>query len=126
MADRNAAARREPPGPAPQLLTPREVAKALKCSEWWVKEQARRRRIPFTWIGGSYRFTVEHLEEIVRVFEHHPTPAPGQEAPAERHTRRSRSTGPLRVLSAAAPASHRLKARPPRRASSSPPAAAED
>jgi integrase len=48
---------------------PAEVAKMLRCSEWWVKEQARRRRIPFCWIGGSYLFTEEHVASIVRLFE---------------------------------------------------------
>jgi hypothetical protein len=51
------------------LYLPRDVARILKCSEWWVKEQARKRRIPFCWIGGGYRFTPDHLAEIVRVFE---------------------------------------------------------
>ncbi|WP_433082730.1 helix-turn-helix domain-containing protein [Dactylosporangium sp. CA-052675] len=54
------------------LHRPAEVAKILDCSEWWVKEQARRRRIPFAWIGGSYRFTDEHLAEIIRIFEVRP------------------------------------------------------
>ncbi|WP_342664511.1 helix-turn-helix domain-containing protein [Longispora albida] len=61
------------------LYSPAEVAKALRCSEWWVKEQARKRRIPFTWLGGSYQFTEEHVVEIIRVFEKTPasmTPAP--------------------------------------------------
>ena len=49
----------------------------LRCSEWWVKEQARRRRIPFCWIGGSYLFTEEHVAAIVRLFEVPPSdPAP--------------------------------------------------
>jgi hypothetical protein len=48
---------------------PRDVARILKCSEWWVKEQARKRRIPFCWIGGGYRFTPDHLGEIVRLCE---------------------------------------------------------
>lgn len=38
-----------------------DVAERLHCSVWWVKEQARRRRIPYCWIGGSYRFTDEHI-----------------------------------------------------------------
>jgi hypothetical protein len=54
----------------PILYLPREVARLLKCSEWWVKEQARRRRVPFCWIAGGYRFTPEHVAEIVRLFEH--------------------------------------------------------
>jgi hypothetical protein len=48
---------------------PRDVARILKCSEWWVKEQARKRRIPFCWIGGGYRFTPGHLVEIIRLCE---------------------------------------------------------
>src|SRR3954464_10623409 len=52
---------------------PAEVAAMLRCSEWWVKEQARNRRIPYSWIGGSYLFTQEHIAEIVRVFEVRPT-----------------------------------------------------
>jgi hypothetical protein len=54
---------------------PAEVAAMLRCSEWWIKEQARRRRIPFSWIGGSYLFTEDHVTEIVRLFEVRPDPA---------------------------------------------------
>ena len=62
------------PPPAPgAFYRPAEVAQVLRCSEWWVKEQARQRRIPFCWIGGGYRFTVEHLAEIARLFEVRPT-----------------------------------------------------
>jgi hypothetical protein len=53
----------------------------LRCSEWWVKEQARRRRIPYAWIGGSYLFTAEHIAEIVRRFEVRPTEAADQADP---------------------------------------------
>jgi hypothetical protein len=49
-----------------------EVARMLRCSEWWIKEQARRRRIPYSWIGGSYLFTEAHVAEIVRLFEVQP------------------------------------------------------
>jgi hypothetical protein len=56
-------------GQTPVLHLPAEVARMLRCSEWWVKEQARKRRIPFSWIGGSYRFTDEHVAEIIRRFE---------------------------------------------------------
>lgn len=56
----------------PHLYRPSEVAEALGCSEWWVKEQARRRRIPFTRVGGSYRFTAAHFVELVAVFEERP------------------------------------------------------
>jgi Phage integrase, N-terminal SAM-like domain len=33
---------------------------------------ARRNRIPFCWIGGSYLFTVEYVAAIVRLYEMHP------------------------------------------------------
>ena len=49
-----------------------EVAEMLRCSEWWIKEQARHRRIPYSWIGGSYLFTEEHVADIVRLFEVRP------------------------------------------------------
>jgi excisionase family DNA binding protein len=57
------------PTAQPRLYVPAEVAQRLRCSERWVKEQARRRRIPFCWTGGSYRFTDEHVATIVRLFE---------------------------------------------------------
>jgi hypothetical protein len=64
-------------GPAGRVYyRPAEVARLLHCSEWWVKEQARRRRIPFCWIGGSYLFTEEHIAAIVRLFEVQPTGEP--------------------------------------------------
>lgn len=53
-----------------------EVAALLRCSEWWVREQARHRRIPYAWIGGSYLFTAEHVAEIVRRFEVQPVDEP--------------------------------------------------
>jgi hypothetical protein len=85
---------------------PTEIAKLLRCSEWWIKEQARRRRIPYAWIGGSYLFTDEHITAIVRLFE----VQPGDPAPA---------SGAARILrSMATPGgdtSSRLRARPPRR-----------
>lgn len=92
----------------PHLFRPSEIAEALGCSEWWVKEQARRRRIPFTRVGGAYRFTADHVAEIVALFE---------ERPARGHlperiqvpTQRSRRT------QQAAPAA-RLRAKRPRRA----------
>lgn len=60
-------------GPADDVYSPAEVAKRLRVSEWWLKEQARRGRIPFTWLGGSYKFTPEHVKEIIHLFEVWPT-----------------------------------------------------
>ncbi len=98
------------------LLSPAEVADALRCSEWWVKEQARRRRIPYAWIGGSYRFTPEHVAEIIKSSEVRPIevapPPPAPRAPARR-VRSSLDTA------------SRLTARRPKRALPSSPLAAE-
>jgi hypothetical protein len=62
--------------PAPALYRPAEVAALLRCSEWWVKEQARRRRIPYIRAGGRYLFTAEHIAEIVRLCEVRPIDDP--------------------------------------------------
>lgn len=84
---------------------PAEVAQMLRCSEWWVKEQARRRRIPYAWIGGSYLFTEEHVAAIVRLFEVQPTVAMPAAA--------ARSSRPADGGSAYGPPA--LRARRPRR-----------
>jgi excisionase family DNA binding protein len=94
----------------PHLFRPAQIAEALGCSEWWVKEQARQRRIPFTRLGGAYRFTAEHFAEIVRVFEERPLP--GQETATEAASL-PRSRRPKQSVPVAA----RLRAKRPRRAS---------
>lgn len=92
----------------PDVLTAADIAKSLGCSEWWVKEQARRRRVPFLMIGGSYRFTREHLDEIIRFFEFRPVPEAGPALATSAHRpRRSVTPNPVGM---------RLKARQPKRA----------
>ncbi|ALG05790.1 DNA-binding protein [Kibdelosporangium phytohabitans] len=96
--------------PTPQpteepLYLPAEVAAMLRCSTWWVKEQARRERIPYIWIG-AYRFTSEHVTEIKALFERRPTgepPTPLANQPQRRRTNTPQGHTP------------RLTARPPRR-----------
>ncbi|MEV6757303.1 helix-turn-helix domain-containing protein [Streptomyces sp. NPDC051214] len=92
----------------PQLYRPSEIAEALGVSEWWVKEQARQGRIPFTKPAGSYRFTAEHFAEIVRLFEERPgrVQVPAQMDPF------TRARTPRRIAPTATP---RLRARRPRR-----------
>jgi Helix-turn-helix domain len=97
-------------GPASASATyyrPAEVAAMLRCSEWWIKEQARRRRIPYAWIGGSYLFTEQHVADIVRLFEVRPIEATASDiAPGQRRSEMDPDAGsPIR-----------LQARPPRRA----------
>ncbi|MFJ7909818.1 DNA-binding protein [Kitasatospora sp. NPDC096204] len=59
----------------PALFHPADIAKAIGMSEWWVKEQARRGRIPFTKPGRAYRFTADQFAEIVRMYEVRPAAA---------------------------------------------------
>ena len=56
-----------------------EAAELLRCTASWLKGQARSQRIPHTKLSGSYRFTDDHLTEIIRIFEVRPprhVPAP--------------------------------------------------
>lgn len=92
----------------PQLYSAADVAQALRCSEWWVKEQARRGRIPFTKPGGSYRFTADHVAEITRIFESRPTESSSAAVPVSQAPRRRAATAAVSATS--------LKARTPRRA----------
>ncbi|MEV0372792.1 helix-turn-helix domain-containing protein [Streptomyces sp. NPDC050636] len=95
----------------PRLYLPEEVAAVLGCSAWWVKDRARRRLIPFTRVGRAYRFTGEHLTEIIRMHEARPaTPQQrGSTAPALKPRASQPSpSSPVRTA--------RLRARPPRRA----------
>ncbi|MDH6119306.1 excisionase family DNA binding protein [Kitasatospora sp. GAS204A] len=95
-------------GTLPTLFLPSDVAEALGMSEWWVKEQARKGRIPYTKPGRAYRFTAEQVAEIFRLFQSRPTGVSEEAAPAPTAPRRQ---GPL----IAAPVTT-LKARVPRRA----------
>ncbi|GAA3691695.1 helix-turn-helix domain-containing protein [Streptomyces iranensis] len=99
----------------PRLYRPEEIAEALGCSAWWVKDRARRRLIPHTRVGRAYRFTVGHLAEIVRLYEERPVRSPqgvtAVAAPASTPASQA-SPQPRRTGGASAP---RLRARPPRR-----------
>ena len=84
----------------------------LRCSQWWVKEQARRRRIPYCWIGGSYRFTDGHLVEIARLFEVRPAAevtAPPGRATSIRRPRPTVTTAPDQPVALAARLPRRMR-----------------
>ncbi|GAA1357643.1 helix-turn-helix domain-containing protein [Streptomyces beijiangensis] len=95
----------------PRLYRPEEIAAVLGCSVWWVKDRARRRSIPFTRVGRAYRFSDDHLAEIIGMHEERPTERsqyPGvAAAPAPKR--------PVRQRPEAAVPTVRLKSRPPRR-----------
>lgn len=88
----------------PPSYSAAEVAASLGCSEWWVKEQARRRRIPFLRSGGGYRFTGDHVREIFHILEERPslaTVVEGDELPRGRT--KVQPVGPVVSLRARSP-----------------------
>jgi excisionase family DNA binding protein len=56
-----------------------EAAAILRVKPSWLERQAAARKIPFTMLGGSYRFTAEHLAAIVRQHEQRPVIASAEE-----------------------------------------------
>lgn len=51
------------------MHTAAEAARLLKVKQSWLERQAAARKIPFSMLGGSYRFSDRHLSEIVRMNE---------------------------------------------------------
>ncbi|WP_374222964.1 helix-turn-helix domain-containing protein [Streptomyces sp. MBT65] len=103
--------------PLPRLYRPEEIAEALGCSAWWVKDRARRGLIPHTRVGRAYRFTAAHLAEIVRLHEERPkrfvssaSASPAATSPPAARTRAAQSPRPTTPATTG-----RLRARPPRR-----------
>lgn len=91
-----------------QLLNADEAGARLRCRPSWLRERARLREIPFVMIGGSYRWTAEHLEEITRMFE----VRPGVEAPApQRRTPKPTTDTSVVTLTARTPRRRRAPGR---------------
>ncbi|QDN79485.1 helix-turn-helix domain-containing protein [Streptomyces sp. S1A1-7] len=89
----------------PKSYSAADVAASLGCSEWWVKEQARRRRIPFMRSGSGYRFTNDHVKEIFHILEERPSedsPSEGN-APTPRRRAKTQAGGPAVQLRARRP-----------------------
>lgn len=53
----------------PRLYDKQEAAEILRVKVSWLERRASERRIPFTLLGGAYRFTPDHLAEIIRLNE---------------------------------------------------------
>jgi excisionase family DNA binding protein len=51
-----------------------EAATVLRVKPSWLERRAAARDIPFTMLGGSYRFTADHLAAIVTQHENRPAP----------------------------------------------------
>ena len=69
-----------------------EAAAILRVRKSWLERQAAARKIPFTMLGGAYRFTDAHLAEIVRMNEKVPSAG-------ELKTERTRRTPQARTQS---------------------------
>ena len=70
---------------APTLYTAEEAAEILRVKKSWLERQAGARKVPFTMLGGAYRFTIAHLVAIVQMHERAPEP------PAELRNRDARA-----------------------------------
>jgi excisionase family DNA binding protein len=74
---------------SPTLYTAAEAAAILRVKKSWLERQAAGRKIPFTMLGRSYRFTSAHLATIVQMHEEAPTPSVPVTDQARRLGRRS-------------------------------------
>ena len=48
-------------------LSPEDVARTLGTSPWWIREQARRGRIPHLRLGKRIRLLPEHVEALLEL-----------------------------------------------------------
>jgi excisionase family DNA binding protein len=93
----------------PTLYTAAEAAEILRVKQSWLERQAAARKIPFTMLGGAYRFTADHLAVIVQTYEMVPSPSGGA---GDGRSRSQRTHKPAQVAgSGVAP----LRPRPPSR-----------
>jgi hypothetical protein len=75
----------------PIIHTTAEAAVILRVTESWLKRRAAARRVPFTMLGGSYRFTTHHLAEIARMNEMTPRKR-NDDIPSRQAARHSRGS----------------------------------
>jgi excisionase family DNA binding protein len=73
------------------LYTKHEAAEILRVKVSWLERRAAARQIPFTMLGGAYRFTPEHLAKIIQLSE--PGAAAANAGAPRREQRRRRPTG---------------------------------
>jgi excisionase family DNA binding protein len=101
----------------PVMHTAEEAARLLKVKQSWLERQAAARKVPFSMLGGSYRFSDRHLAEIVRMNEVVPVGSFPDLSQPERAPRKTRSGRELTGMVAP------LRARPrtgPRRCDAGP------
>lgn len=87
---------------APRSFDAKEAGEIIGKSENWMKTKARAGTIPCSKIGRDWRWTSEHLSEILRMSEQRPKSS-ALPAPRSSGTRQDDGTVPL------------LRSKPPRR-----------
>ena len=73
----------------PALYTVAEAAEILKVKKSWLERQAAARKIPFTMLGGAYRFTDSHLAAVIQIHEMMPSRS-GKAQDSRSRSRRAR------------------------------------
>jgi excisionase family DNA binding protein len=78
------------------LYTAAEAAEILRVKQSWLERQAAARKIPFAMLGGAYKFSADHLADIVQIFEMTPSPSGGSRDGRARsqRTRKQAQAGP--------------------------------
>lgn len=62
-----------------RVYTVQQVAEQLQIKASWLRGKCEGREIPFAMLGGQYRFTDTHIEQIIAAHEEKPQ---GRRAPA--------------------------------------------
>lgn len=74
---------------ATRTMSTQDAARNLGVSTKWLSEMAAQRRVPHVLIARRYRFTDNHLAEIIAMFERSPSTGQAEdEAPTLRRPRR--------------------------------------
>ncbi len=81
---------------ARRVLTLDQVAEQLQIKPSWLRTQCENRQVPFTMLGGSYRFTEKHVEQIIHHFEKQPRTRPTR-TPAPKNVTRLKPKTPYRL-----------------------------
>lgn len=55
-----------------RVYTVQQVADQLQIKASWLRARCEGREIPFTMLGGQYRFTDAHIEQIIAAHEEKP------------------------------------------------------
>lgn len=75
----------------PQLINKHQLAELLTLKVSWIESKCRTRKIPHLLIAGQYRFTEQHVAEILAMHERRPIERPATATEGTPSTRSPRS-----------------------------------